>query len=114
MGGPLVAAADEPRSTGAVDAVPPSGDGCGVRCDRSARYDLPLRPLAGERAGVSNCEVERGSPVLGRAQGGRLAPPPSAAAALTPSAHRADWLSCGRRRAATAPGGARSCEDAGG
>src|ERR1700720_2247597 len=29
-----------------------------------------------------------------RHTGGRLAPPPSAAAALTPSAHRADWLSC--------------------
>src|SRR5439155_22678508 len=56
----------------------------------------------------------RGSPVLGRAQGGRLAPPPSAAAALTPSAHRADWLSCGRRPAPTAPRRACSREDAGG
>jgi group II intron reverse transcriptase/maturase len=36
----------------------------------------------------SNCEVG-GSPVLGRAQGWRCAPPPPAAAALTPSAPRA-------------------------
>src|SRR5208282_5583516 len=49
----------------------------------------------------------RGSPVLGRAQGGRCAPPPAAASALTPSAHRADWLSCGRRQAPTAPVRAR-------
>src|SRR4029079_11279075 len=37
------------------------------------------------------------SPVIGRAQGWRSAPPPSAAAALTPSAPRADELP-GRRR----------------
>src|SRR4029077_19515342 len=49
-----------------------------------------------------------------RHTGGRLAPPPSAAAALTPSAHRADWLSCGRRRGPTAAGGARSCGGGGG
>src|SRR5208282_3348276 len=51
-----------------------------------------------------------GSPVLGRAQGWRFAPPPPAASALTPSAPRAFWHSCGRRDAP--PGGratSRSC-----
>src|SRR5260370_983479 len=43
------------------------------------------------------------SPVIGRAQGWRYAPPPPAASALTPSAHRSSWLSCGRREAP--PGG---------
>ncbi len=50
------------------------------------------------------------SPVLGRAQGWRFAPPPLAASALTPSAHRAFWPACGRRNAP--PGGrakGRSC-----
>src|SRR5208282_891857 len=64
-------------------------------CTRSARL-----PFSAKRG--SNCEV-RGSPVLGRAQGWRCAPPPSAASALTPSAHRAFWHPCGRRDAP--PGG---------
>ena len=48
--------------------------------------------------------------MLGRAQGWRFAPPPPAASALTPSAHRAFWHPSGRRDAP--PGGrakARSC-----
>src|ERR1700736_4508609 len=38
-----------------------------------------------KRPPSSNCEVDR---AIGRAQGWRCAPPPPAAAALTPSAHR--------------------------
>src|SRR5271166_988912 len=55
-------------------------------------------PFSAKRG--SNCEG-RGSPVLGRAQGWRFAPPPPAASALTPSAHRSFGRSSGRRDAPT-------------
>ena len=50
-----------------------------------------------------------GSPVFGRAQDGRGAPPPSAAAFLTPVAHRSGLLPSGRRGAPTGLGRDSSC-----
>ena len=77
-----------------------------------ARSRAPITPLSPHR-GRATVKV-RGSPVLGRAQGWRCAPPPPAASALTPSAPRAGWHPCGRRRAPTALGRGRSCDTGGG
>ena len=71
---------------------------------------LPVSTVSTGRATV----MKRGSPVSGRVQGWRLAPPPAAASALTPSAHRAGWHPCGRRGTPTVPGRARSCHGSGG
>ena len=91
-----------------------AGEGAGIaRATGSmgARSFPPLRGKVALRSSAGRATVMlRGSPVLGRAQGWRFAPPPPAASALTPSAHRAFWHSCGRRDAP--PGGraaARSC-----
>src|SRR5258705_2155834 len=60
-------------------------------------------PSAARRSGAT--VLTRGSPVLGRAQGWRCAPPPSAASTLTPSAHRSGSLSGRRRKAPTTRSG---------
>ena len=92
---------------------PPLRVGGKVSRDRRRSLSSPCREAAveGNRAKRGGATVMFGdSPVLGRAQGWRFAPPPLAASALTPSAHRAFWPACGRRNAP--PGGrakGRSC-----
>jgi hypothetical protein len=78
--------------------------GCALLLARNAleddrRHAFPVSPKLGGEATV----MFGGSPVLGRAQGWRCAPPPSPALALIPSAHRPFWHPSGRRDAP--PGG---------
>src|SRR6266568_5716246 len=65
-----------------------------------------------DTARESNCE-DGGSPVIGRAQGWRFAPPPPAASALTATAHRSARLPSGRRDAPTTRRCGRSSYDGG-
>jgi hypothetical protein len=76
-----------------------------IKIEAQARAErggyAPRKALAFARwqlAQWKKCNSDGSSPVIGRPQGWRCAPPPPAAAALTPSAHRSAGFASARSR----------------